>query len=119
GFAVPMLGLLPTPSSSATFEAVISAYVAPAIAAPMIGATKNSHTSHRAAGPANQATPRERAGLTEVLVTGMDTRWIRVRPRPMAIGAKPFGARSSVAPRMIERKTAVSTTSITKQASSE
>ena len=42
-----------------------------------------------------------RAGFTDVLVTGMLTRWIRVRPRPMAIGAKPLGARSSVAPRMM------------------
>ena len=30
--------------------------------------------------------------LTEVLVTGMLIRWIRVRQRPMAIGAKPLGA---------------------------
>jgi len=44
-----------------------------------------------------------RAGLTEVAVTGMLIRWISVRPRPIAIGAKPLGARSSVAPRMITR----------------
>ena len=30
-----------------------------------------------------------RAGFTEVLVTGMLIRWISVRPRPIAIGAKP------------------------------
>ena len=67
GFAVPTLGLLPTPSSSATFAAVMAVYVAPAIAAPMIGATMNSQTWPRAAPPPNQATPRERArpgGLT-------------------------------------------------------
>ena len=44
----------------------------------------------------------QRAGrVTEVFVTGMLARWMRVRPRPMAIGANPFGARSSVAPRMM------------------
>jgi len=42
----------------------------------------------------------ERAGFTEVLLTGMLIRWIRVRARPIAIGAKPFGARVSVTPRM-------------------
>ena len=46
-----------------------------------------------------KATPVERAGLTEVLVIGMEMRWIRVSARPMAIGAKPAGARRSVAPR--------------------
>jgi len=39
-----------------------------------------------------KATAVERAGLTEVLVTGMEMRWIRVRLRPMAIGAKLRGA---------------------------
>ena len=37
-----------------------------------------------------------RAGLTEVLVTGMLIRWISVSARPMASGAKPAGARLSV-----------------------
>ncbi len=37
-----------------------------------------------------------RAGLTEVFVTGMLMRWMSVSPRPMAIGAKPAGARLSV-----------------------
>jgi len=41
--------------------------------------------------PANRAGPVLRAGLTEVLVTGMETRWITVRVRPIAIGAKPAG----------------------------
>ena len=63
--------------------------------------------------------PVERAGLTERLVTGMPMRWISVRPRPMAIGAKPAGARLSVAPRMIIRNMNVSTTSATRQATSE
>ena len=54
-----------------------------------------------------------RAGLTEVLVTGMLIRWISVRPRPIAIGAKPLGARSSVAPRMTIRNMKVITNSQT------
>ena len=46
----------------------------------------------------------ERAGFTEALVTGISTRWMRVRPRPMAIGANPAGARLSVAPMMMSTK---------------
>ena len=45
-----------------------------------------------------------RAGFTDVLVTGMLIRWISVSARPIAIGAKPAGARLSVAPRMIEQE---------------
>ena len=39
--------------------------------------------------PTNTAGPRLRAGFTEVLVTGMPTRWISVSTRPMAMPAKP------------------------------
>jgi len=49
------------------------------------------------------ATPVERAGLTDVLEIGMEMRWIRVRVRPMARPANPLGARSSVDPRMTSR----------------
>ena len=52
-----------------------------------------------------------RAGLTDVLVTGMPTRWISVSPSPMAIGAKPAGALPCVAPMMMNRNIIVSTTS--------
>jgi len=38
---------------------------------------------------------KERAGLTEVPVTGMATRWITVIARPMATGAAPAGRRSA------------------------
>jgi hypothetical protein len=51
--------------------------------------------------PLKNATPVERAGLTEVLLIGIEMRWIRVSPSPIAIGAKPTGARASVAPRMM------------------
>jgi hypothetical protein len=44
----------------------------------------------------------------------MEIRWISVRPSPMAIGAKPAGARFDVAPRMISRKKPVRTSSVTK-----
>jgi hypothetical protein len=40
------------------------------------------------------------AGFTDVFVTGILTRCIRVRASPIAMPANPFGARSSVAPRI-------------------
>src|SRR2546427_413591 len=46
-------------------------------------------------------------------------RWISVSPSPIAMGAKPRGARPSVAPRMIKRNMKVMTTSDIKQAISE
>jgi len=39
--------------------------------------------------PTKRAGPVERAGLTEVFVTGMLTRWIKRQQSPIAIGAKP------------------------------
>ena len=51
----------------------------------------NSHSWPIASPPANSAGPIERAGFTDVLVTGIDTRWIRVSDSPIAIGAKPAG----------------------------
>ncbi len=44
------------------------------MAAPTMGATQNSQSWPMAPVCANSATPVERAGLTEVLVTGMETR---------------------------------------------
>ena len=44
----------------------------------MIGAIQKSHSCWTAQPPANKATPVLWAGLTEVLVTGMLIRWIRV-----------------------------------------
>ena len=86
--------------------------IAPMIA-PTIGATQKSQSCSNAQPPWNIATPVERAGLTDVFVIGIEIRWISVKPRPIVIGAKPFGARSSVAPRMMIRKNAVRTTSAT------
>ena len=56
----------------------------------------------------HSAGPVLRAGLTDRFVTGIPMRWISVKPRPIAIGARPCGARRSVAPRMIIRKKNVS-----------
>ena len=38
--------------------------------------------------------------MTDVLEIGIEMRWISVSVSPIAKPAKPFGARSSVAPRM-------------------
>ena len=57
-----------------------------------------------------------RAGFTEVLVTGMLIKWMRVSARPMASGAKPAGAFLSVAPMMTNRNIAVMTNSQTNPA---
>ena len=65
------------------------------------------------------AGPVLRAGLTEVWVTGMLMRWISVSAKPIASGAKPAGARLSVAPRMTIRKNMVITISVTSPASNE
>ena len=86
---------------------------------PRIGASQNSQSCARAQPPTSKAGPVLRAGFTEVLVTGMLIRWIRVRVRPIASGAKPDGARVSVTPMMTNRKPAVSTSSLTRQATRE
>src|ERR1700730_18000320 len=61
----------------------------PAITAPIIGATQKSQSWPIYSPPANNAGPVLRAGLTEVLVTGLVSRWIKVRPRPIGIPANP------------------------------
>ncbi len=63
----------------------------PAMRAPTIGATIKTQSWLRAAPPAKRAGAIERAGLTEVLVTGIEMRWITVSVRPMARGAKTLG----------------------------
>ena len=64
---------------------------------PTIGASQNSQSwpsAHPLPPKASMiAGPVERAGFTDVLVTGMLTRWISVSARPMASAAKPFEAR--------------------------
>jgi hypothetical protein len=87
------------------------------IKAPAIGANQNSQSWEIAQSPKNTATPVLRAGFTDVLVTGMDIKWMRVRHKPMAIGANPCGARLSVVPRMTMRNIIVMTTSVISAAS--
>ena len=58
----------------------------------------NSHSCAIASLPANRPTPIDRAGFTDVFVTGMLIRWIRVRRGRWPAGASPLGARLSVAP---------------------
>ena len=89
------------------------------VPAPRTGATQKNQSCAIAQPPTNSAGPVERAGFTDVFVIGMLIRWISVSARPIAIGAKPFGARWSVDPRITTRKNAVSTTSATKQANGE
>ena len=57
------------------------------------------------------AGPRLRAGLTDVPVIGIPTRWTVVRDSPIAIPANPAGATLLVAPKMTIRKMKVSITS--------
>ena len=52
--------------------------------APINGATQNSQSCPSAQPLANIAGPVLRAGLTDVFVTGMSIRWIKVRQNPMA-----------------------------------
>ena len=54
-----------------------------------------------------------RAGFTDVFVTGMLIRWISVSARPIAMPAKPAGARRCVAPRITMRNMNVMTISQT------
>ena len=55
---------------------------------------------------------RERAGFTDVFVTGMLMRWMSVSAKPIAIGANPGDARFAVAPRMTIRNPKVITISV-------
>src|SRR5215212_792095 len=57
-----------------------------------------------------------RAGLTEVLVTGIETKWINVRAKPIGMPAKPTAAPFEVVPTMMKIKKKVSSTSVAKQA---
>lgn len=69
-----------------------------------IGPTQNSQSWPTAHPPAKIATPVLRAGFTEVLVTGMLIRCIRVRQSPMAKGAKPEGTLLSGRPHYDEQE---------------
>src|SRR5437762_14359471 len=68
-------------------------YSHPAARAPTIGATQSTHNCARAQPPTNRAGTVLRAGFTDVPVTGMLMRWINVSAKPIAMPAKPTGAR--------------------------
>src|SRR5215213_5812662 len=65
------------------------------------------------------AGPVDRAGLTDVFVTGIVIRWISVRQNPIASGANCVGASLLVEPRITIRKKKVVTTSAMNAASAE
>src|SRR6185437_7036939 len=91
----------------------------PPITPPTIGATQNSQSEPQASAPPKIAVAVERAGLTDALETGIATRWITVRNRPIAIGAKPAGQFAVVTHMMTIRNRAVITISIRPTATSE
>ncbi len=65
-----------------------------------------------ASDPANRPAPIERAGFTDVPVSGISAKWIIARDRPIAIGARPgCSLRSSVTERITSRKIRVATAS--------
>ena len=85
----------------------------PAINAPIRGASQKNHSCAKAQPPTINAGPVLLAGFTEVLVTGMLMRCINVKAKPMAKAAKPLGARSSVAPKMVIKNIKVMMISVT------
>lgn len=58
---------------------------------PAMGATQKSQSCESAHPPATMAGPVERAGLAEVFVIGIDTRWMSVRQSPDSYGREAFG----------------------------
>ena len=75
-----------------SFSGEIILYTSPAKMAPAIGAAQNSHNWSIAQSPTNIAWLVLLAGFTEVFVTGMLIKCIRVKANPMANPANPLGA---------------------------
>ena len=69
--------------------------------APISGANQNSQSCDKAGVCANKATAVDRAGFTEVLVTGIEIKWIKVNPKPMAMGPKPAATRFEADPKIM------------------
>ncbi len=74
---------------------------APAIIAPAKGATQNNQSWPTYSPPAKRAGPVLRAGLTEVLVIGIEIRWMSVSARPIGMPANPLAAPFDVVPTMM------------------
>ena len=73
----------------------------------------NAHSCTRASPPANTATVMLRAGFTEVLVTGMLTRWINVRVIPTVSPPAAAGKSRLVVLSTTKTRMAVMATSVT------
>jgi hypothetical protein len=86
--------------------------IPPAIA-PRSGATQKTQSWLIAAPPTSTAGPNDRAGLTDVPVTGMKTIWMSVRVRPIASHATAGCAPLDVAPSTTRMKMYVATNSAT------
>ena len=61
------------------------------MAAPISGASQNTHSCAGAPSPLKNATPVDRAGLTDVFEIGIEIRWISVRVRPIDKPGESFG----------------------------
>ena len=81
---------------------------------PTSGATMNSQTWLSAVPPTTSAGPNDRAGFTEVPVSGMPMRCTITSAKPMATPAAPWIAALCVAKRTTSTKMVVRTTSIRK-----
>src|SRR5262245_16200107 len=110
GDAAQTLRLVPVTSDEGS--SLSQRYANAPAAPPSSGATQNSQSCAIAQPPTNSAGPVLRAGFTDVLVTGIETRWINVSASPMASGANPAGALPCVAPMMMNRNMAVITNSV-------
>ncbi len=62
----------------------------PAIAAPISGASQNTQSCAGAPSPLKNATPVERAGLTDVFEIGIEIKWISVSVSPIDSAREPF-----------------------------
>ena len=78
----------------------------------MKGAIKKGHTWVIQSTPLNRAGPSERAGLTDVPVSGISMKWIIARVTPIASGASAgCSLRESVTDRITNTNSAVITSS--------
>lgn len=98
--------------SPLTYLQTNAANAAP-ITGPMIKIHKSESPDIFPAKLSKSAGARDLAGFTEVLVTGIETRWINVKASPIAIPANPAGALLLVAPKITSKKINVITISIT------
>jgi hypothetical protein len=85
-------------------DAATIRYTSEAIAAPVNGAAMNSQSWLKAHPPTKTAGPILRAGLTDVFVTGIPTRWISTSTIPIGIPTKPTGALISVVPNTVKTR---------------